>query len=42
MVVVSDDILSIPAAGIEKTRVETTVFDGKVIYRRSGAEARAR
>ena len=41
MVVVSDDILSIPAAGIEKTRVETTVFDGKVIYRRSGAEARA-
>jgi hypothetical protein len=35
MVVVSDDILSIPAVQIEKTRVETTVFDGKVIYRRS-------
>jgi predicted amidohydrolase YtcJ len=34
MVVVSDDILSIPAAEIEKARVETTVFDGKVIYRR--------
>jgi predicted amidohydrolase YtcJ len=34
MVVVSDDILSIPAVEIEKTRVETTVFDGKVIYRR--------
>jgi predicted amidohydrolase YtcJ len=32
MVVVSDDILSIPAVEIEKTRVETTVFDGKVIY----------
>jgi len=34
LVVVSDDILSIPPAEIEKTRVETTVFDGKVIYRR--------
>jgi len=34
MVVVSDDILSIPAVEIEKTRVEATVFDGKVIYRR--------
>ena len=36
MVVVSDDILSVPAVEIEKTRVETTVFDGKVIYRRGG------
>jgi predicted amidohydrolase YtcJ len=35
MVVVSDDILSIPAVEIDKTRVETTVFDGKVIYRRN-------
>ena len=35
MVVVSDDILSIPAVEIEKARVDTTVFDGKVIYRRS-------
>jgi hypothetical protein len=35
MVVVSDDILSVPAVEIEKTRVQTTVFDGKVIYRRS-------
>jgi predicted amidohydrolase YtcJ len=35
MVVVSDDILSVPPVQIEKTRVETTVFDGKVIYRRS-------
>jgi predicted amidohydrolase YtcJ len=34
MVVLSDDILGIPAASIEKTRVETTVFDGKVIYKR--------
>jgi predicted amidohydrolase YtcJ len=41
MVVVSGDILSIPAAEIEKARVEITVFDGKAIYRRSGAEARA-
>jgi predicted amidohydrolase YtcJ len=35
MVVVSDDVLSIPAVEIEKVRVETTVFDGKMIYRRS-------
>jgi predicted amidohydrolase YtcJ len=35
MVVVSDDILSIQAVEIEKTGVETTVFDGKAIYRRS-------
>jgi hypothetical protein len=34
MVVVSEDILSIPAVEIEKVRVETTVFDGKVIYHR--------
>jgi len=34
MVVVSDDILSIPAVQIEKTQVETTVFDGKVVYHR--------
>jgi predicted amidohydrolase YtcJ len=32
LVVVSDDILSIAAVEIEKTRVEMTVFDGKVIY----------
>jgi predicted amidohydrolase YtcJ len=35
MVVVSNDILTIPPADIDKTRVETTVFDGKVIYHRS-------
>ena len=34
MVVVSGDILGIPAVEIQKTRVETTVFDGAVIYRR--------
>jgi len=34
MVVVSEDILGIPPAEIEKSRVEMTVFDGKVIYRR--------
>ena len=34
LVVVSEDILSIPAAEIENARVEITVFDGKVIYRR--------
>ncbi len=35
MVVVSDDILSMPAVEIEKARVEITVFDGKVVYQRS-------
>jgi predicted amidohydrolase YtcJ len=39
LVVISDDILSIPAAEIEKTRVETTVFDGKVICRRNARGA---
>ena len=34
MVVLSDDILEIPPAEIEKTRVAVTIFDGKVIYRR--------
>jgi predicted amidohydrolase YtcJ len=34
MVIISDDILSVPAVEIEKSRVETTVFDGKVIYHR--------
>jgi predicted amidohydrolase YtcJ len=34
MVVVSDDILSVPAVEIEKTRVVITVFDGKVVYHR--------
>ena len=38
MVVVSGDILSMPPAEIEKARVETTVFDGKVIYRRGELE----
>src|SRR5580698_3194145 len=38
MVVVSEDILTIPAADIEKARVETTVFDGKVIYQRGQPE----
>jgi predicted amidohydrolase YtcJ len=34
MVVISDDILSIPPQQIEKTHVAITIFDGKVIYRR--------
>jgi predicted amidohydrolase YtcJ len=33
-VVVSEDILSVPPAEIEKARVVTTIFDGKVIYQR--------
>ncbi len=42
MVVVSEDILSIAPAEIEKARVEITVFDGRVIYRRNARQARAR
>jgi predicted amidohydrolase YtcJ len=34
IVVLSDDILAIPPAEIEKTRVAVTIFDGKVIYQR--------
>jgi len=32
--VLSADILAIPPADIEKTRVEMTIFDGRVIYQR--------
>ena len=34
LVVLSDDIFSIPPEAIEKTRVDLTIFDGKVIYQR--------
>jgi len=34
MVVLSDDILEIAPAEIEKTRVVATIFDGKIIYQR--------
>jgi predicted amidohydrolase YtcJ len=34
LVVLSDDIFTIPPEAIEKTRVDITIFDGKVIYQR--------
>jgi predicted amidohydrolase YtcJ len=34
LVVLSDDIFAIPPAAIEKTQVEMTIFDGKIIYQR--------
>lgn len=34
LVVLSDDIFTIPLEGIEKTRVDLTIFDGKVIHER--------
>jgi predicted amidohydrolase YtcJ len=34
LVVLSADVLTIPPEEIENTRIEITVFDGKVIYRR--------
>jgi len=34
LVVLSDDIFTIPLEAIEKTRVDMTIFDGKVIYQR--------
>jgi predicted amidohydrolase YtcJ len=34
LVVISDDIFHIDPIEIEKTKVETTIFDGKVIYQR--------
>jgi predicted amidohydrolase YtcJ len=35
MVVVSEDILTVPPVDIEKAQVETTIFDGRVIYQRA-------
>jgi hypothetical protein len=32
LVVLSDDIFTIPPEAIEKTKVDLTIFDGKVIY----------
>lgn len=34
LVVLSDDIFTIPPESIEKTKVDMTIFDGKVIYQR--------
>jgi predicted amidohydrolase YtcJ len=34
LVVLSDDIFTIQPEAIEKTRVDMTIFDGKVIYQR--------
>jgi predicted amidohydrolase YtcJ len=34
LVVLSDDIFTIPPEAIEKTKVDLTIFDGKVIYQR--------
>jgi predicted amidohydrolase YtcJ len=35
LVVLSDDIFSIPLEAIEKTAVDMTIFDGKLIYQRN-------
>ena len=35
LVVLSEDIFTIPPESIEKTKVDITIFDGKVIYQRS-------
>jgi predicted amidohydrolase YtcJ len=34
LVILSDDIFSIPAEQIENTKVDLTIFDGRVIYER--------
>ena len=34
LVVLSDDIFSIPPEAIEKTRVDITIFDGRIVYQR--------
>jgi len=34
LVVLSDDIFTIPPEAIEKAKVDMTIFDGKVIYQR--------
>jgi len=35
LVVLSDDIFELDPVQVEKTKVEMTIFDGKVIYQRS-------
>lgn len=34
LIVLSDDIFSIPPDAIERTRVDMTIFDGNVVYER--------
>jgi predicted amidohydrolase YtcJ len=35
VVVLSDDIFKMPTARLPDVRVEVTIFDGKVVYRRA-------
>jgi predicted amidohydrolase YtcJ len=36
LVVLSQDIFSAPARTLASTTVEVTIFDGKVVYQRTG------
>ena len=37
LVVLSEDIFKAPASRLASTRVDVTIFDGRVVYRRTGA-----
>ena len=38
IVVLSEDIFEAPASRLASTRVTMTIFDGRIVYRRDGAQ----
>ena len=38
IVVLSEDIFAAPASRLASTRVTMTIFDGRIVYRRDGAQ----
>ena len=37
LVVLSEDIFEAPTSRLASTRVAVTIFDGRIVYRRTGA-----
>ena len=37
LVVLSEDIFEAPTSRLASTRVDVTIFDGRIVYRRTGA-----
>ena len=37
LVVLSEDIFEAPASRLASTRVDVTIFDGRIVYRRTSA-----
>jgi predicted amidohydrolase YtcJ len=38
LVVLSEDIFDAPTSRLASTRVAVTIFDGRIVYRRNGAQ----